>query len=81
MLYRVDGLTEPAIVYDTFVSGLGMVERVDGGLMRLTYYADTIDPYSGARCKNIVLRMVRPLHRLGRDTSTVQNALTPQLVI
>ncbi|MBW3095664.1 hypothetical protein [Pseudohoeflea coraliihabitans] len=78
--YRVKGLTEPTIVLDTFVSGLGMVECVSGGLMRLTYYAEMVDPYTGDNTRPIALRMVRPVRYLAEDTKRVQEAIAPQLV-
>jgi hypothetical protein len=51
-------LTEPAVILDTFVSGVGDVEEIAPNLFRVTYYTKQKDAYSGEPSLVVVAKFI-----------------------
>ncbi|HEU4986893.1 MAG TPA: hypothetical protein VFT89_07495 [Rhizobiaceae bacterium] len=63
-------ITDPMIIPDTFVSGLGTVEEIGGGCFRFTFYATQSALTDGEVERVVVARLVAPL-----------NAIPPALIL
>lgn len=60
----MDGpLVELSIISDVFASGVGSVEKLSDGLVRITFYAEARDEL-GKPIHLVVAKIVRPMHGL-----------------
>jgi hypothetical protein len=67
-------LCEPAVVMDTFVTGVGDVEEIAPNLYRVTYYAKQKDAYSGEPSFVVVAKFIATFETLvGMASATVEH--------
>jgi hypothetical protein len=85
------GLTEPMLTTDVFASGLGRIEKLNGGCVRIYFYVlqGPIDG-DGAQEKQVVSKIILPASALSdavlmlahaaHDVDGVVTALAPDMV-
>lgn len=67
-------LTEPCVIPDTYVSGVGGVEELAPNLFRVTYYAKQRDCYSGETQMVAVAKFIVTFETmLAMSASTVEH--------
>lgn len=66
-------LIEPAVILDTFVSGVGRVEELSPNLFRISYYAKHKSAYDGSDENVLVAKFIVTLETiLAMARSTVE---------
>lgn len=53
-------LIEPRAIRDTFVNGIGRIEKLPGGLVRVVLFACETEP-DGSRFRVVKCKLVRPI--------------------
>lgn len=67
-------LIEPADMIDIFANGIARVENLDGGCVRLVYFAEQMAS-SGQKERLVVARVIRPISTLMLRQDVVEKAL------
>lgn len=68
-------LIEEAYCPDVFVSGIGKIEKLEGGMVRVVFYSERHGD-DGQIERVIVLKLVRPLATWAKSARMLASALT-----
>ena len=60
---HIADLIEPFHIPDTFISGIGRIDRLEGGMVRVVFYSE--EPTAGRMERVVVCKIVRPVATWG----------------
>jgi hypothetical protein len=72
-------MIEPAHIQDVFASGLGRIDKLSGGMIRLVFYVEEVGPEGIER--HVVAKIIRHRSSLGHSLKAIATAVSEEPLV